>query len=142
MSEDEILRTERVEGNGSPREDGPAPGYGRGTRLGEGKRERSSGPGHGPPASRPPGEAYRGWLPPGVLLTPGEALTAIFVAEIGWWMAAVFVALSGRLAELPEPMARHDFAWVLVFGLACGLYALVRLRSRRMAWRKQLRGKP
>ena len=142
MSEDEILRTERVGGNGRPMADVPAPGRGTGTNPEAGGREIISGPGHGPPASRPPGEAYRGWLPPGVLLTPGEALTAVFVAEIGWWMAAVFVALSGRLAELPEPVAGHCFAWVLAFGLACGLYALVRLRSRRMAWRKQLRGKP
>jgi hypothetical protein len=142
MSEDEILRTERVEGNGSPTADGPAPGYGRGTRLGEGERERSSGSGRGSLASGPDHETYRGWLPPGVLLTPGEVLSALFVAEIGWWVATVVLASAGRLAKLPEPVVGHCFAWVLVFGLACGLYALGCLRSRRMAWRKQLKGKP
>jgi len=80
-------------------------------------------------------------LPTGALLTPGEVLAAVLVAEIGWGVAVLVLALAERLAELPEPLAGHGFAWTFLFGLMCGLYTLVCLRSRRLAWRKHLRGK-
>jgi hypothetical protein len=80
-------------------------------------------------------------LPTGALLTPGEVLAAVLVAEIGWGVAMLVLALVERLAELPEPLAGHSFASTFLFGLICGLYVLVCLRSRRLAGRKHLRGK-
>jgi hypothetical protein len=81
-------------------------------------------------------------LPTGALLTPGEVLAAVLVAEIGWGVAVLVLALAERLAELPEPLAGHRFASTCLFGMVCGLYTLVCLRSRRLAWRRHLRGKP
>jgi hypothetical protein len=81
-------------------------------------------------------------LPPGVLLTPGEVLAAVLVAEIGWGVAVLVLALAERLAELPELVAEHGFASTFLFALICGLYTLVCLRSRRLTWRRHLRGKP
>lgn len=137
---DEILRTERGGGNGRPTADGPASIHGRGThsRAGGGKRSSEHRPGL--TASGAPDETYGGWLPTGTLLTPGEVLAAVLVAEIGWGLAMLVLALAERLAELPEPVAGHGFASTFLFALICGLYVLVRLRSRRLAWRSHLRG--
>ena len=137
---DEILRTERGGGNGRHAVDGPAPVHGQGTHLGANDGKRSPGPGL--TASGAPDETYGGWLPTGALLTPGEVLAAVLVAEIGWGLAMLVLALAERLAELPEPVAGHGFASTFLFGLVCGLYVLVHLRSRRLAWRRHLRGKP
>ena len=137
---DEILRTERGRGSGRPVANGSASVHGQGTHLGADGRKRV--PGHGLTASGVANETYGGWLPTGVLLTPGEVLAAVVVAEIGWGLALLVLALAERLAELPEPMAGHGFASTFLFGLICGLYTLVRLRSRRLAWRKHLRGEP
>ncbi|MGH3146541.1 MAG: hypothetical protein ACRDTR_12145, partial [Rubrobacter sp.] len=83
-----------------------------------------------------------GWLPTGALLTPGEVLAAVLVAEIGWGLALLVLALAERLAELPEPVAGHGSASTFPFGAICGLYTLVCLRGRRLAWRRHLGGKP
>jgi hypothetical protein len=135
---DEILRTERGGGKGRHAVDGPAPVHGQGTysRADDGKRF----PGPGLTASGVADETYRGWLPTGALLTPGEVLAAVLVAEIGWGVAMLVLALAERLAELPELVAEHGFASTFLFALICGLYTLVCLRSRRLAWRKHLGG--
>ena len=137
---DEILRTERGGRDIRPAADGPASKHERGTHLGTG--DVKGFPRRGPAASGKADETYGGWLPTGVLLTPGEVLAAVLVAEIGWGVAMLVLMLAERLAELPEPVAGHKFASTFLFGLVCGLYALVCLRSRRLACRKHLRGEP
>ena len=138
---DEILRTERSGGKGRPAVYGSASVHGQGTHLGADDGKRPPKPGHGLTASGSANETYRGWLPTGALLTPGEVLAAVLVAEIGWGVAMLVLALAERLAELPEPLAGHGFASTFLFGLVCGLYTLVCLRSRRLAWRRHL-GEP
>lgn len=82
-----------------------------------------------------------GWLPVDILLTSGEALAAVLVAEAAWSAAMVVLALAERLTELQEPIASHGFGSALLFGLACGLYVSLSLRSRRLVWKRQLEGK-
>lgn len=137
---DEILRTERGRGKDKPAANRPTPIHGQDVPVRAGGGERFPEPRHGPPASGSADETYGGWLPTGVLLTPGEALAAVLVAKIGWGGAMVVLALAERLAELPEPLAGYGLASTFLFGLACGLYVLLRLRSHRLAWRRQLRG--
>lgn len=138
---DEILRTGRGGGKVRPAADRPAPIHGQGTHneAGGGGRLTRSPDGL---ASGAADETYGGWLPTDVLLTPGEALAALLVAEMGLGLALVALALAERLAEIPEPVAGHGFAAAFLCGLVCGLYVLVRLRSRRLAWRRHLRGEP
>ncbi len=137
---DEILRTERGEDSGKPGADVSASIHGRGNHFGAHGGRRF--PRHGLTASGSADETYGGWLPTGALLTPGEVLAAVLVAEIGWGVAVLVLALAERLAELPELLAGHGFASTFLFALICGLYTLVCLRSRRLAWRKHLRGEP
>lgn len=138
-SGDEILRTGRDGGgNGRRAGDDSTPFSGQDVLVGADGGERS--PEHELIVSETADTIYRGWLPTGAFLTPGEVLAAIFAAEICWGIAVAVLALAERLVELPEPVAGHEFASTLLFGLVCGLYVLFRLRSRRLAWRKHLRG--
>lgn len=137
---DEILRTERGEGSGKPAAHASASIHGRGNHFGAHGGRRF--PRHGLTASGSADETYGGWLPTGALLTPGEVLAAALVAEIGWGVAMLVLALAERLTDLPAPVAGHSFASTFLFGLVCGLYTLVCLRSRRLARRKHLRGEP
>ncbi len=136
--EDEILRTGCGGGNGRRAGDDSNPSNGQGLPVGAGSGEHSHR--HELVVSETADEMYRGWLPTGALFTPGEVLAAIFAAEICWGIAVVVLVLIERLAELPEPVAGHELASTLLFGLVCGLNVLFRLRSRRLAWRKHLRG--
>ena len=137
---DEILRTERSGGNGRQATNGSASIHRQGTNLGADDGKRVPWPEL--TASGSANETYRGWLPTGALLTLGEVLAAVLVAEIGWGVAVLVLALAERLAELPEPLAEHGFASTFLFALICGLYTLVCLRSRRLAWRRHLGGEP
>lgn len=135
--EDEILRTR----HGMPGRGGSPPERREGPSVGPRGAEHSPHRDRGAAASAA-GDGPRGeWLPSGVLLTSGEALAAVLVAGACWPSAAVLFALAERSAELSEPIAGHGFVASLLFGLACGLYVSLRLRGRRLAWRKQLEGK-
>ena len=138
-SGDEILRTRRS-GGGNDRQAGDdnTPFNVQGVPVGVGGEDCSSK--HELTVPEAGEEMYRGWLPTRAFLTPGEILVAIFAAEICWGIALVVLILAERLAELPELVAGHELISTLLFGLICGLYVLFRLRSRRLAWRKHLRG--
>lgn len=138
---DEILRTERGGAKGVPAAGDPTSVRGRDVPV-RADREHRSDPGRGPAPYGPAGGTNGGWLPTGVLLTLGEALAAVLVAEIGWGLALLALTLAERLAELPQLFAEHGLAATFLFGLVCGTYVLVRLRSRRLAWRRHLRGEP
>lgn len=137
---DKILRTERGGGNGRRAVDDSAQIHGQELPTKAGGGERAVGSNGEPATPSSTDKGYRGWVPSGVLLALGEVLVAVLVAEIGWVVAMLVLTLIERLAELPEPVARHGFVSALLFGLVCGLYVLIRLRSRRLAWRKHLRG--
>lgn len=92
---------------------------------------------HAPAAT---GKTYGGWLPTERFLTLKEVWIAAFVAEFFWIVAAVVLTGAGRLVDLPKPVAGNEVTLALLLGAFCGLYALLRLRSRRLAWRSHLRG--
>lgn len=136
---DEILKTRKTRGAGRRDADGTGSDGRQGLRAGT--RGAGGAPGaHPGPVPRTVEGRYRGWLPSGSLLTPGEVATAGFVAELAWATAGAVLLVAERLAVLPEPAARSGFLAALLFGLACGLYVLVGLRSRRLVRRRHLRG--
>lgn len=75
---------------------------------------------------------YRGWLPSGRLLTPGELLSGIFVAAL--------LPLAEAYAQVPGQLVGDETLVARLCGLAGGLCVVLCRRSSRLARRAHLRG--
>ena len=128
--EDEILK--------SGRRVNTAPGVGKSSIVEEHARDIGSGRGWRTP--KPDDDLYTGWLPTDKIFTGEEVVIAAFVAEMLFAISFVALALAGRWVQLPAPVEGNEILSALLGGLFCGLYVFLRLRTQRLAWRRQLTG--
>lgn len=85
-------------------------------------------------------EIYAGWLPTDKALTGREVAFATFVAGALSAVFLVSLVLAERWATLPVSAGGNGPPLALSIGLFCGLYVLLQLRARRLAWRQHLTG--
>ncbi len=83
---------------------------------------------------------YAGWLPTGRTFTGGEVAIAAFIAEALVVVSFAMLALAERWGQLPASVVGNEISLALSIGIFCGLYVLLQLRARRLAWRRQLEG--
>lgn len=129
VGEDEILRSGSASGGRGAKSQASAEKPAHTAGLGERRR-----------TPEPAGEAYAGWLPSGRALTGREVAISALIAEALFAALLVLLTVAERWAALPEPVGGYEIPLTLSAGLLCGLYVLLRLRARRLAWRRQLTG--
>lgn len=82
-----------------------------------------------------------GWLPSGRLFLPREVFAALLASEIFCVFLVMMLAPSMPWASLvPPALAGHPVLAAVAGGASFGSYVLLRLRNRRFARRRHLRG--